>query len=456
MVEKVQLEILSINYWMEKYKKGGRFMKVVAFLPAKGTSNRIESKNMKLLDGKPLFHYTLEKLNECDFIDEVYLDSESDDIFESASEIDYIKMQRDPQYANNKTDGHLLFYNETRQVDADIYIQILCTSPFIDKSTIQKGVEILKNSTEYDSVVLIRKDKQYLWDKNGPKYDRNHIPNSVDLEDTIIETMGLYITNKKVALEDKKRIGERPYLLEANPIEAVDVNYPEDFELAEYIMAGIREKEREKFRNLSSVLSSPMLSDIMDDLGLDGFISGLKLNTENKKVMGRAKTLKLRALREGEDFRGIYDALQSYKTIVPNDIIVVENEVSDYAYFGNLNANLAIRQGAAATIVGGMTRDITEVTKMDYPVFAAGYIARDVRKRATTESINKEIQLKGIKIKPGDLIFGDSEGVIVIPRAYEETVISKALEVIGTESKIVSDILLGKDTSEIVDNHGNF
>lgn len=268
--------------------------------------------------------------------------------------------------------------------------------------------------------------------------------------------MGLYITNKKVALEDKKRIGERPYLLEANPIEAVDVNYPEDFELAEYIMAGIREKEREKFRNLSRVLSSPMLSDIMDDLGLDGFISGLKLNIENKKVMGRAKTLKLRALREGEDFRGIYDALQSYKTIVPNDIIVVENEVSDYAYFGNLNANLAIRQGAAATIVGGMTRDITEVTKMDYPVFAAGYIARDVRKRATTESINKEIQLKGIKIKPGDLIFGDSEGIIVIPRAYEEIVINKALEVISTERKIVSDILLGKDTSEIVDNHGAF
>ena len=127
MVERVQLEILSINYWPEKYKKGGRFMKVVAFLPAKCTSNIIESKNMKLLDGKQLFHYTLEKLNECDFIDEVYLDSESDDIFESASEIDYIKMKRDLQYANNKTDGHLLFYNEARQVDADIYIQILCT-----------------------------------------------------------------------------------------------------------------------------------------------------------------------------------------------------------------------------------------------------------------------------------------------------------------------------------------
>jgi CMP-N-acetylneuraminic acid synthetase/regulator of RNase E activity RraA len=431
-------------------------MKVVAFLPAKGTSNRIESKNMKLLDGKPLFHYTLEKLTECDFIDEVYLDSEAEEIFNSASEIEFIRMKRDPKYANNKTDGHLLFYNEARQVNADIYIQILCTSPFIRKETIKKGVDILKNHPEYDSVVLIKRDKQYIWDENGPKYDKNHIPNSIDLDDTIIETMGMYITRKEVALEDKKRIGSKPYLLEALPIEAVDVNYPDDFELAEFIMAGIREKERERFRNLSRILTSAMLSDIMDDLGLDGFIRGLQLNLENKKVMGRAKTLKIRALKEGEDFKGIYDALRSYKTIVPNDIIVVENEVSDYAYFGYLNANLAIRQGAVATIVGGKTRDIMDVTKMDYPVFSTGYVSKDVRKRATTESINKTVIINGIKVKPGDLIFGDTEGIVVFPRAYEDVIIGKVIEVIRTENKIVSEILVGNDTNEIIDDNGVF
>lgn len=431
-------------------------MKVVAFLPAKGTSNRIESKNMKLLDGKPLFHYTLEKLNECDFIDEVYLDSESEEIFDSASEINYIKMKRELKYADNSTDGHHLFYNEASKVDADIYIQILCTSPFINKETIRKGVQILQSSNDYDSVVLIKREKQYLWGSNGPKYNKDAIPNSVDLEDTIIETMGLYITTKDVAVKQKKRIGKKPYLLEANPIEAIDVNYPQDFELAQYIMSGIREREREKFRNLSRVLSSPILSDIMDDLGIDGFINGLKLNLENKKVMGRAKTLKLRKLMEGEEFTGIYDALKSYETIVPNDIIVVENEAEDFAYFGNLNANLAIKKGAVATIVSGKTRDIIEVNKMDYPVFSTGYTARDVRKRATTESINKEIQIKGVKIKPGDLIFGDSEGIIIIPKLYEEIVIEKALQVITKENKIISDILLEKGIDEIIYKYGNF
>lgn len=62
-------------------------MKVVAFVPAKGSSSRIESKNVKLLDGKPLFLHTLEKLVQCDFIDEVYLDTESDEIIALASEV---------------------------------------------------------------------------------------------------------------------------------------------------------------------------------------------------------------------------------------------------------------------------------------------------------------------------------------------------------------------------------
>lgn len=118
---------------------------MVAFLPAKGTSERIESKNMKLLNGKPLFLHTLEKLCKCDFIDDVYLDSDSDEIlYYAKSYLNYIPLKRDPGLATNKTDGHQMFYNEIRQVEADIYIQILCTSPFISPETILKGVTILK------------------------------------------------------------------------------------------------------------------------------------------------------------------------------------------------------------------------------------------------------------------------------------------------------------------------
>lgn len=431
-------------------------MKVVAFLPAKGSSSRIHNKNTRLLDGKPLFLYTLEKLERCDFIDEIYLDSESEEIFDMVDYIDCKFLKRDKGLATNKTDGHSLFFNEASKVEADIYVQILCTSPFIKPETIKKGIDILKNDNKYDSVVLMKKEKLYLWDNNGPIYDKFNIPNSVDLPDTIIETMGLYITRKSVATEKKMRFGERVYLLEAETIEAVDINYPDEFELANFIAAGIREKENKFLRNLAKHINSSMLSDILDDIGVTSVISGLQLNLQEEKMFGRAKTLKLRELKEDEDYRGIYKALDSYKSVVRNDIIVVENECSEFAYFGELNANLAIRAGASGVVVGGKTRDMNGVKKLGLPVFSKGGNCKDVRKRATTEAINKKIKINGIEIAPGDLIFGDIDGIVVIPRKYEKTVISMLTEKLTLEMNVVQKIALEMDEKEILDTIGEF
>lgn len=428
-------------------------MKIVAFLPVKGTSSRIENKNIKLLDGKPLFLHTLEKLSSCSFIDEVYLDSESEKIFSLAENVNCNFLKRDPLLATNDTDGHSLFYNEAKKVEADIYIQILGTSPFIKKETIQKGIEVLKTQNKYDSVILVKKEKLYTWNEQTANYNLEHIPNSFDLPDTIIETMGLYITKKDVALNMKKRIGKKPYLLEASSIEAVDVNYPDEFELANFIAAGMREKERQLFKNLAYKLTSSMLSDIIDDLGFDTTITSLSLNLKNKKLLGRAKTLKIRELNENEDFRGIYAALESYKTIVPNDIIIVENECNDFAYFGEMNANLAIRSGAIGAIIGGKTRDTKEVTDLDFPVFSTGAKCKDVRKRATLESINKKINLYGVEIYPNDLIFADNDGIVVIPKKYEEKVIQKACETINKENNILLDIINDKSIDDIGSIH---
>jgi CMP-N-acetylneuraminic acid synthetase/regulator of RNase E activity RraA len=433
-------------------------MKIVAFLPVKGTSERIANKNTKILDGKPLFMSALDKLISCEFIDEVYLDTESDEIINIASEKQCKVLKRDPVLANNKTDGHKLFYNEVIQVEADIYIQMLSTSPFIHQDTIKRGIEKLISSEDFDSVVLVRKEKQYTWNHNlqTTNYDYNNIPNSIDLEDTIIETMGLYIVKANAAKKIKKRIGEKPYLLEASALEAIDVNFPEDFELANFIAAGIREKERKLFRNISYQLNSPLLSDIMDELGFeDQIIKGLKLNLEGRKILGRAKTLKLKAKSESDE-SSIYDALLTYQTIVPNDIIVVENELPSYAYFGELNANLAIRAGAVGAIIGGNTRDHEYVQKLNFPVFSEGYNCQDIKNKGTVEFYNKKIRIRGIEINHEDLIFADSEGVVVIPKAIEIIVLNKAKEVLRKENNIVAEVSEGIDVLDIRSRYGDF
>ncbi len=433
-------------------------MKVVAFLPVKGKSERIENKNIKLLDGKPLFLHTLEKLVACDFIDEVYLDSESDEIFQLASEVDCRFFKRDEDLANNKTDGNKLFLNEVKKVDGDIFIQILCTSPFIEPETIQRGVELLKDDGSYDSVVLVRRDKMYTWNNETmrPHYDINNIPNSFTLEDTIIETMGLYIVRKEAALSTGRRLGENPYLLEAQPIEALDVNYPEDFQLADLVAAGKREKERKYLSTLSKQLTSSMLSDVLDELKIENkILLGLTLNFPGKKIFGRAKTMRLKESTP-EDTTTIYDALDSYNTIVPGDIIVVENELPHYACFGELNAYLSLRSGAIGAIIGGKTRDSKEVRLLDFPTFSEGYACRDIKYNGTVDYINKQINIRGVEICYEDLIFADNDGIIVIPKKWEKKVLNKCVETIKKEHNILVDISEGAGAREIQGRHGNF
>ncbi len=81
-------------------------MRVVAFVPAKGESNRIRNKNTVVLDGEHLFKRKLRQLLECPEIDTVYLDTESDEIIELASDLPVKVLKRDPKLASNKTDGH--------------------------------------------------------------------------------------------------------------------------------------------------------------------------------------------------------------------------------------------------------------------------------------------------------------------------------------------------------------
>ncbi len=432
-------------------------MKIAAFLPAKGSSSRIIDKNTMLLDGEPLFLRSLKKLMSIPLVDEVFLDTESYEIMELASEVKCKILKRDPELATNKTDGNLLFYNEVINTDADICIQLLCTSPFIKAETIEKGIKILLNDDKYDSVVAVRKEKQYLWKNRKPVYDINHIPNSIDLDDTIIESMGLYIVRRESAIKTKRRIGDHPYLLEIDPLESIDVNWPADFELANLIAVGLREQERRLLNNLKLLLSSALLSDILDDLGINGVLSSeFQVNIPNIKILGRAKTLQIDLCPDDEDFKKIYDSLNLYDHIVSNDIIVVANKIPNYAFFGELNANLALRGGASGAIIDGVTRDTRETADMGFPVFSKGNYCKDTRKRGIVTSKNKTVVIDGVSIHKDDLIFADRDGIVVIPRKFENQIIETALQKLQNEKLILIDVAKGIHTSDIVKKYGLF
>ncbi len=422
-------------------------------MPAKGSSSRIANKNLTILDGEYLFKRKLRQLLSCPSIDEVYLDTESDEIAELASDLPIKRLNRPLKLASNATDGHELFAWECQQVEAEIYVQALCTSPFVSADTVTRAITALDVAADHDSLIAVTHNKQYLWKGGQPVYGDGRIPNSVDLPQTTIESMSLYMVRSSI-LPNKKRFGKSPLLFQLNPLEAVDVNWPVDLNLAETISAGLRAHENLRLGALAPYLTSAMLSDITRDMGLE--LALPREITGSGRIFGRAKTLGLDSIQDGEKWQGIYNALDSYDFIRPGDVIMVRNSLRERAYFGNLNAQLAMRAGAIGAVIDGLTRDCAEVRRLGFPVFSHGHYCVDIKKEGTLRCMNTPIEIGGVRIENGDFIFADNDGVVVIPFRLWSEIRKLVFEGIEKEWKVGMAVALGFEPRTITDNYGEF
>lgn len=423
-------------------------MKTVAFLPAKGSSERVANKNVRPFNGEPFFAFTLRKLLACPFIDEVYLDSEDEGILRYGERLGARILRRDPSLSGNDTDGHELFRNEVAHAEADVYVQALCTSPFVRPETIRRAIAALD---DHDSAVLVRREKVYEWMNGQPVYG-DRIPNSIDLPDRVSEAMALYAVRGDTARRLGRRIGESPALIVGDPMESIDVNTSEEFLLAERVVSGIAAEESRRLRLLSISLTSAVLSDVCDGLGLECVLPGHFVGNLPRKVFGRARTMEI---RESDEDDAIYDALKSYVWLAGNDVVFVRNGTG-HAYFGEINMGLAVRSGAQAAIIDGLTRDSGATAAGDFPVYSRGLCCRDVKGRGAVASINEPVVVGNVTVCPSDLVFADAEGVMAIPARHEEAVLSRAVEIVPAEQKIIADVVRDIGVHDLVAKHGFF
>ena len=181
--------------------------------------------------------------------------------------------------------------------------------------------------------------------------------------------------------------------------------------------------------------------------------------TSGGKLFGRAKTLELR--RIGPDdapdaWKGIYGALESYRFVRPGDVIMVATDVPDRAYFGDLNANLAIRSGAVGAVIDGTTRDTADVRALGFPVYARVTNCNDIKLDGTVRAMNRPIRIGDVRIANDDVVFADEDGVVVIPRGEWAAVEAAAWEVMTNEARIRMYAARGRDVAEILAECGAF
>lgn len=429
-------------------------MKIVAFVPAKGYSERIKNKNLSILDGEYLFKRKLRQLLECARIDEVYLDTDSKELISLVDDLPVKILERPVELASNQTDGHELFAYECSQVAADVYIQVLCTAPFVGAATIDRALSCFLESGA-ESLVAIRREKQYVWKNGVPDYGWGRIPNSVDLPSMDIEAMSLYMVRRGDA-PVIRRFTASPYFFELSPEESVDVNWPADLLLAESISAGRRAQENLSMQALKPYLSSAMLSDITREMDMQCSLPEHLQSNIRRKIFGRAKTMLLDQCRPGERWENIYDALDSYDFVRPGDIVVVDNMVPGCAYFGGLNAGLAARAGAGGAVINGLTRDAEAVGALDFPVFARGFYCSDIKYRGVVRSMNKPLHIEGVDVANGDYIFGDVDGVVVIPQRHWSAVQAAVMSGIDKEWRVGRAVAMGMPAKDILRSIGEF
>lgn len=210
-------------------------MKIVAFVPIKLNNERLPNKNIKkFTNGLPLMSYVLNTLTSLSQLDDVYVFC-SNDAIRNYTPTGVKILERSSSLDTSQTKINEIIASFIKKVDADIYVLSHATSPFITSCSIERGLNKVV-SGEYDSSFTVKKIQEFLWKDYKPfNYSLSSIPRTQDLEEMYAETSGFYIFTKKVFEEGYKRIGNNPFLVEVNQIEAIDIDEEEDFNIANAI-----------------------------------------------------------------------------------------------------------------------------------------------------------------------------------------------------------------------------
>ena len=217
-------------------------MKVTLLLPMKRNSERVPNKNLKLFNGKPLFHAIIDELINSKHINKVIINTDSDLIAESAINTfqDFVSIHKRPK----NIQGDFVSMNEIikydlNNSDSDIYIQTHSTSPLLAIKSLDAAIEkMISKASDFDSIFSVTKIQTRFYDKNGNPF--NHDPKELlrtqDLEPLFEENSGFYIfTKESFKNADNKRIGLRTLMFEIDKIEAIDIDEPSDFIIAEML-----------------------------------------------------------------------------------------------------------------------------------------------------------------------------------------------------------------------------
>ena len=190
----------------------------------------------------------------------------------------------------------------------------------------------------------------------------------------------------------------------------------------------------EQDRNVerASKLDTATLSDALDKLGIAGQCYRIKPRSADFRMAGRAWTLLYGPAANPPGTVGDY-----IDDVPPGSVIVLDNGGRDTAtVWGDILTEIAHRRGIAGTVIDGVCRDVALCLQLGYPVFAKDHWMRTGKDRVQVEATNIAVNIGDARVAPGDIVRGDADGVVVIPKEHEAAVLDQAEAIEQAENRI--------------------
>lgn len=216
-------------------------MTVTALLPMKGHSERVPNKNMRLFDGRPLYHCVAQVLQESPFVNAIIIDTDSDMIAEDAvrhfSKIRVVK--RPDALCGDFVPMNDIIAHDLSLCEAEHYLQTHSTNPLLAVNTLNLAIsEYFRSLNVCDSLFSVTRLQTRLYWASGEPVNHNPLEllRTQDLPPLFEENSNFYLFSKaSFVASGNKRIGLSPQMFEVNKLEAVDIDEEEDFRIAELL-----------------------------------------------------------------------------------------------------------------------------------------------------------------------------------------------------------------------------
>lgn len=213
--------------------------------------------------------------------------------------------------------------------------------------------------------------------------------------------------------------------------------------------------DSELFALISSTLYTAVLGDILDTLNLyHQFLPpAVQPLRQQMRLVGRAMPVLIVAVHgvQPRPFGKMTDALDQLQ---PGEIYLATGGAMNCAAWGEIMTATAKKRGAAGAVLDGYHRDTLKVLEQNWPVFSRGAYAQDAGVRSIVEDYRCTVEIGRVVIKPGDLVIGDVDGVVTVPREVETEVIARALAKARGEKVVRAEIEDGLSSTAAFEKHG--